>query len=74
MLDKSVRVKREELRNKSVSLRELALDGKGGKTIRCDEGIIWIKKGTPFCQNLSDETDADIKRRYINVTAEFLTL
>lgn len=48
--------------------------GKGGRTISCDEGVIWIKKGTPFCQNLSDETDAEIKRRYLNVTAEFLTL
>lgn len=46
----------------------------GGKMVSCDEGVIWIRKGTPFCQNLSDETDDSIKRRYINITAEFLTI
>ena len=48
--------------------------GEGGKTILCEEGIIWIKKGSPFCQSLRDETDSMIKRRYIQLTAEFLTL
>ena len=48
--------------------------GEGGETIKCDEGIIWIKKGSPFCQPLRDETDDMIKRRYIQLTAEFLTL
>lgn len=48
--------------------------GDGGIRIPCDEGAIWIKRGTPFCQNLSDETDDMIKRRYINLTAEYLTI
>lgn len=47
--------------------------GYGGKLLKCDEGYIWLKRGTPWCQNLSDETDRNIKRRYINVTAEYLT-
>lgn len=47
--------------------------GMGGKVIPCDEGYIWLKRGTPWCQNLSDEVDPAIKRRYINVTAEYLT-
>lgn len=47
--------------------------GMGGAVIPCDEGYIWIKRGTPWCQSLVDESDAKIKRRYINVTAEYLT-
>lgn len=47
--------------------------GLGGKIIPCDGGCIWLKRGSPWCQSLSDETRASIKRRYINVTAEYLT-
>lgn len=48
--------------------------GLGGYTIHCDDGIIWLKRGSPFCQNLRDETDSAIKRRYINISAEYMTL
>lgn len=47
--------------------------GIGGKVLPCDGGYIWLKRGSPWCQSLSDETSPDIKRRYINVTAEYLT-
>lgn len=47
--------------------------GLGGKILRCDGGYIWLKRGSPWCQSLSDETSPTIKRRYINVTAEYLT-
>lgn len=45
--------------------------GYGGKYIRCDEGAIWITKGTPFIQNVAD-TDEMIKRKLFNITAEFV--
>lgn len=48
--------------------------GMGGKIIRCDGGAIWLKRGYPWCQSLSDETDPVIKRRYLNVTAEYMTM
>ena len=48
--------------------------GLGGTTIPCDGGFLWIKRGSPWCQSLSDETSPTIKRRYINVTAEYMTL
>lgn len=48
--------------------------GYGGVTIPCDGGFIWLKRGSPWCQNLQDDTDPNIKRRYINVTAEYMTL
>jgi hypothetical protein len=48
--------------------------GRGGKLLPCDGGYIWLKRGSPWCQSLTDGTSPNIKRRYINVTAEYLTL
>ena len=47
--------------------------GYGGTMVTCDEGYIWLKKGFPWCQGILDDADPTIKRRYINVTAEYLT-
>ena len=47
--------------------------GKGGILLPCDNGKIWIKRGTPFAQNMGDENDELIRRKYINITVEFLT-
>ncbi len=48
--------------------------GRGGKLLPCDgNGYIWLKRGSPWCQSLTDETSPNIKRRYINVTAEYMT-
>ena len=47
--------------------------GYSGVRIPCDEGYIWLKRGSPFCQSLTYENDPAIKRRYINITAEYLT-
>ena len=48
--------------------------GLGGVFLHCDGGVIWLKRGSPWAQSLTDATDKTIKRRYINVTAEYLTL
>ena len=45
-----------------------------GKVLKCEDGFIWLRRGTPWCQNLRDEADPIIKRRYLNITAEYLTL
>ena len=47
--------------------------GLGGKIIKCDGGCIWIKRGQPFAQNMGDESDDLIKRKYLNLTFEFMT-
>ena len=47
--------------------------GRGGKIIKCDGGCIWIKRGQPFAQNMGDESDDLIRRKYINTVAEFIT-
>lgn len=46
---------------------------RGGKIIACDDGAIWLKRGQPFAQNMGDESDNLIKRKYLNITAEFMT-
>lgn len=46
---------------------------RGGKIISCDDGAIWLKRGQPFAQNMRDESDDIIKRKYLNITAEFMT-
>lgn len=47
--------------------------GNGGKVVACDGGYIWIKRGSPFAQSLGDDTMPGIKRRYLNITVEYLT-
>lgn len=47
--------------------------GRGGILLPCKGGKIWIKRGTPFAQNMGDESDSLIKRKYINITVEFIT-
>ena len=46
---------------------------RGGKIISCDDGAIWLKRGQPFAQSMGDESDNLIKRKYLNITAEFMT-
>lgn len=45
--------------------------GRGGVTVPYDGGVIWIKKGSPFAQRMSDEDDS-IRRIFINVEVEFI--
>lgn len=43
----------------------------GGQTIQSDRGIIWLKKGTPFQQRMSDPDDT-IRRILVNIEIEYL--
>ena len=47
--------------------------GASGKKIAVDGGGIWIKRGQPFAQNMGDESDDLIKRKYINISIVFIT-
>ena len=47
--------------------------GRGGKVVPCDGGAIWLKRGQPFAQSMGDESDNLIRRKYLNITAEFMT-
>lgn len=46
--------------------------GYGGIIIPYDNGAMWIKRGSPFSQRMSD-TDSLVRRVLINLRLEFLT-
>ena len=46
---------------------------RGGKIIPCDGGAIWLKRGQPFAQNMGDESDNLIRRKYLNLTQKYIT-
>lgn len=46
----------------------------GGTRFAADGGYIWLRRGTPWCQAYVDQNDKLIKRRYINVIAEYHTM
>lgn len=45
----------------------------GGAILDCDEGKVWIKRGSPWCQHIRDEADPKINRRFLNFTIEYMT-
>nr|DAO63073.1 MAG TPA: protein of unknown function (DUF5072) [Caudoviricetes sp.] len=47
--------------------------GYGGRVVDCDSGKIWVKRGQPFANSMGDNTDSLIKRKLINISAEYLT-
>lgn len=47
--------------------------GYGGIMIPFDNGSIWLKCGSPFAQNMGDDNDSLIKRKYLNLTVEYLS-
>ncbi len=47
--------------------------GYGYEISKVDGGYLWIVKGQPFAQRMSDPEDSEIKRIYIIMNAEFLT-
>lgn len=51
-----------------------AIDPSQGVTLSCDDGIIRLYRGSPWCQSLEDPNDASIKRRHINVAAKYYTI
>ena len=45
---------------------------RGGVTLPCDGGMLWVKRGSPFAQALVVEGDEDgMKRRYVNLDVEY---
>ena len=43
-----------------------------GKVFPIADGYMWIYKGTPFAQRMTDSDDT-VRRIFMNITAEFLT-
>jgi hypothetical protein len=45
---------------------------RGGKVIPIDDGKVWIYRGSPFSQRMSDVDDT-VRRIIINITVEYFT-
>jgi len=45
---------------------------RGGYVVPVDDGAIIIRRGSPWCQSLTDEVSPTVKRRLLNVTYEFI--
>lgn len=60
----------------NAKVREISARlGISGVTIKCDGGMLWLKKGSPWAQAVAVEgEDEKVKRRYVNINIEFLTL
>ena len=43
----------------------------GGQTVSYEDGILWLKKGTPFQQRMSDPDDT-IRRIVVGIELEYL--
>lgn len=46
--------------------------GLGGVMLPCDDGGLWVKRGSPFWQAV-DSGEPGVKRRYINLSIENIT-
>lgn len=47
--------------------------GLGGMLLHYDGGAVWIRRGTPFAQSMGDPENDQIKRKYINISAKFIS-
>ncbi len=62
---KEINTKTEEI-SKAIGYGGVFLETENG-------GSIWLKRGQPFAQNMSDERSDQIRRKLINVEADYLT-
>lgn len=62
----------KEINSKTEEISEAI--GLGGLFLETEKGgSIWLKRGQPFAQNMSDERSDQIRRKLINVVADYLT-
>jgi hypothetical protein len=62
----------EEITKKADQISEY-VNVLGFALVKLDNGYIYITKGNPFAQRMSDDSDSMIRRIYINLMAEYLT-
>lgn len=59
----AISLKKQEIETAIYSMSPIKIDG----------GYLWVSLGSPFAQRISDDSDSEIKRYILNVSAEFLT-
>lgn len=75
MMSVNVWYRTESEAEPNAKVREISRAiGRSGVTIRCDGGMIWLKRGTPWAQSVNvSGADDKVKRRYLNIDMEYLT-
>lgn len=43
---------------------------RGGVQVPCDNGTVWIRRGSPFAQRMSDPNDM-VRRFFMNISVEY---
>lgn len=46
--------------------------GRGGRTIKYDGGMMWIRMGSPWAQRMAEPSDDTIRRIILNIIIEFI--
>lgn len=46
--------------------------GRGGRSLACDGGAIWIKRGSPWAQRMAEPSDSMVRRIVLNYEIEFI--
>lgn len=59
------------VRSEEIAEDISVLVGMGGLNVSYTDGSLWLKRGTPFAQRMSD-TDDSIRRIVINIEAEYI--
>lgn len=57
----------------NAKVQEISTTIGGGVYIPCEGGAVLIQRGTPFSQAQTDQADDNIKGRYLQITADYLT-
>lgn len=76
MMSVNVWYRTESEAEPNAKVREISRRiGRGGVTLRCDGGMLWLKRGSPWAQAVNvSGADEKVKRRYLNVDIEYLTI
>lgn len=65
--------KSNSLKGINAATEQLSNALNGGAKLQCDTGWIVLYRGTPFAQNIATE-EKTVKAKYINITADYITL
>lgn len=58
----------------NAKAEEISKELAGGKKLMVDDGAIMLYRGQPFAQNTPNGDDSTVKCKYINISADYITL
>lgn len=73
ILNPSVWYKSYSLQEPEKKIYEISQAIGAGQVYPCEDGYLWVKRGSPFCIPMDDPSNKFIKRMYLNIIVEYLT-